>query len=395
MTLTKKEKTLLIILVLLVYLFVFVKFVLLSSIPKISEAQNRIRTAQVQLDALERDYQNIDEYRKQIKENEVIDDRLGEYLMNSAGLPDSVEFVENLALLIGTKLTGISLGNPKQLVEGSTTYYAFPVNFRTALTENGLNELLEFIEGGSRKVSVNLLNISPTDAKSASEYGIKNLNDQLLFDVSINLSFYSMDKDAAESLVKFTRAAFERFIEDEDLPVFIENLEDFEISTPSDTRQISEAGNVQSNNTPAEITLMNADFKIFHTGYLYAGYNFEVYSEYNRRDRIRSHIAVPANVTLILGKTQYTIEYADENGHTNLLTGDLPTTENRELTLFIQSNIASDVKENENLWVNLYIRNDSGKRLIVRLDQTGDRVKIMDRDGNVINGRNDKEKVYI
>lgn len=393
MTLTKKEKTLIIIFAILVYLFVFVKFVLLTSMPKINEVQNRIQTARIQLDALEKDYKNIDTYKRQIKENEVIDERLGEYLMNNAGVSDSVKFVENLALLMGTKLKSISLGSPKELVEGNTTYYAFPVNFITVLTEDGLNELLNFIEGGSRKVSVTLLNISPTDEKSASEYGFKNLNDQF-FDVSIGLAFYSLDKDAADNLVKFTRAAFERFIENKNLPVFIEDIDNMEISTPSDTRQVSDAGSVQSKNTPGEITLMNADFKIFHRGYLYGGYNFETYSEFNRSDRIRNHISVPANVTLVLGKTQYTIEYADDNGYTSTLTGDLPA-ENRDFTLFIQSDINVEVKENENLWVNLYIRNDSGKRIIARIEQTGDRVKVMDRDGNAINGRNDKEKVYL
>lgn len=393
MTLTKKEKTLLIVLAVLIYCFVFAKFVLMSSIPKIKDLQNRIKTAQVQLDALEKDYNNIDTYKNQIKENEVIDERLGEYLMNNAGISDSAEFVENLALLMGTKLSGISLGSPKELVEGNTTYYAFSVNFRTVLTEDGLNELLKYIEGGSRKVSVTLLNIIPADEKTASEYGLKSSGNQS-FDISIGLSFYSMDKEAAESLVKFTRAAFERFIDDEDLPVFIEDLKDGTINIPSVTRQVSDAGSVRNRNSSGEITLMNADFKIFHTGYLYGGYNFETYSEFNRSDRIRSHISVPVDVTLTLGKTQYTIEYADGDGYSNTLTGELPS-ENRDFTFFIQSSIMNEVKENENLWVNLYIRNDSERRILVKMEQTGDRVKIMDRDGNAINGRNDKEKVYI
>jgi len=394
MTLTKKEKTLLIILAVLVYIFVFAKFILLSSIPKIKDTQSRIQAAKVQLDALENDYKNINTYKKQIKENQVIDERLGEYLMNSAGLSTSIEFVEKLALLIGRKLKSISLSNPKELVEGNTTYYAFPVNFSTVLTENGLNELLAFIEGGSRKVSVSLLNITPADAKSASEFGVDKSNEQL-FDIRIGLSFYSLDKNAADDLVIFTRAAFERFVGDDVSPVFIEDLDDMDIDTPIGIDKVSDAGDTQSRNTSGEIILVNSDFKIFHTGYLYGGYNFETYSEFNRSDRIRTHIGVPVNVTLILGKTQYTIEYTDDNGYTGTLTGDLPSTENRDYTLFIKSDIVNEVKENENLWLNLYVRNDSGKSLIVKLEQTGDRVKIMDRDGNVIDKRNDKEKVYI
>lgn len=218
MTLTKKEKAMLIILAVLVYIFVFVKFVLLSSMQKIKEAKNRIQTVQTQLDALERDYSNIETFKKQIKENEIIDERLGEYLMDNAGFADSVKFVENLALLIGTRLKGISLGSPIELTEENATYYAFPVSFKTILTEEGINELLKFVEGGSRKVSVNSLNITPAGDETASEFGLTSSNEQL-FDVNVSIYFYSIDKDAADNLARFTRAAFERFIENNDLPV--------------------------------------------------------------------------------------------------------------------------------------------------------------------------------
>jgi hypothetical protein len=131
MKLSKKEKSLLIVFAVLVYAFVFTKFVLMSSIPRIKEAQNRIEAAKEQLSALEKDYNNIDEYKKMIEENRVIDERLGEYLMNSAGISDSIEFIENLALLIGTSLKSVSLGTPQQLIEGETAYYAFPISFNT------------------------------------------------------------------------------------------------------------------------------------------------------------------------------------------------------------------------------------------------------------------------
>lgn len=392
MTLTKKEKTLLIILAVLVYFFVFAKFVLMSSIPKIKEVKSRIEIAQTQLDSLERDYKNINVYKSQIKENEVINERLGEYLMDSAGVSDSIEFVEKLALLMGSNLKSISLGNSMELVENNITYYAFPINFNTVLDEEGLNGLIEFCEGGSRKVSINLLNISPTNEENIEEYGVVKSNKQQLFNVNIGLVFYAMDKDSANNLAKFTKAAFERFIKDNNIPVFIEDLKETAINTlPSDDQIASTAIN-QNNISSNVITLANADFKIFHRGYLYGGYNFETYTQFNRSDRIRSSISVPVNVSLFLGKTQYTIECVDGDGHINILTGDLPE---KDYTLYIQSNINTNVRENENLWVNLRIRNDSGRKIITCIEQTGNRVKIMDRDGNEINGKNNKENVYL
>jgi hypothetical protein len=53
------------------------------------------------------------------------------------------------------------------------------------------------------------------------------------------------------------------------------------------------------------------------------------------------------------------------------------------------------VKEDENLWLNLRIRNDSGKIIVAKIEQTGDRVKLTDRDGNEIGGKSEKEKVYL
>jgi Tfp pilus assembly protein PilO len=188
MKLSKKEKSLLIVFAVLVYAFVFTKFVLMSSIPRIKEAQNRIEAAKEQLSALEKDYNNIDEYKKMIEENRVIDERLGEYLMNSAGISDSIEFIENLALLIGTSLKSVSLGTPQQLIEGETAYYAFPISFNTVLSEEGLNELIRFCEGGSKKVTVRQLTINPTDAGNAAEYGIVALNKQV-FNINIGLVY--------------------------------------------------------------------------------------------------------------------------------------------------------------------------------------------------------------
>ena len=390
MKLSKKEKSLLIVFAVLVYAFVFTKFVLMSSIPRIKEAQNRIEAAKEQLSALEKDYNNIDEYKKMIEENRVIDERLGEYLMNSAGISDSIEFIENLALLIGTSLKSVSLGTPQQLIEGETAYYAFPISFNTVLSEEGLNELIRFCEGGSKKVTVRQLTINPTDAGNAAEYGIVALNKQV-FNINIGLVFYSMNKDAADNFLKYTRAAFERFKDTDGNPVFIEDSDEIADNTPAQT--VPAPNPVKDDdNASTEITLLNADFKIFHTGYLYGGYNFETYTAFNRNNRVRSTISVPMDVSLILGSTQYTIECVDGDGHMDSITGSLP---DRDFTLYVQSNIKNDVKEDENLWLNLRIRNDSGKIIVAKIEQTGDRVKLTDRDGNEIGGKSEKEKVYL
>ena len=132
---------------------------------------------------------------------------------------------------------------------------------------------IEYIEGGSRKVTVSTLSLKLTDEENAREYGISKSNDQL-FDINIGLEFYSLDKDAADSLAKFTRAAIKRFIEDNELPVFIEELKETDNILPSEPEKVSRYRGIhKSKNTSGESTMRNADFKIFHSGYLFGGYN--------------------------------------------------------------------------------------------------------------------------
>ena len=384
MKLTNKEKTLLIVLIVMVYAFISVKFVFMPSLPKMKDAKNRIETAQIQLDALEEDYRNIKQYKDKIKQNEVINDRLSSYITNSASISDSIHFVENLAVLMGTSLQSISLGSPQQNVEGGATYYAFPVNFSTILTEDGLDELIKYCEGGSKKVTIKHLTIDPASKTSARESNIFKSGKQH-FELNIGLLFYSMDEGTANTFLKSTRAAFERFINDNDIPIFVEDAEELP-NTPTQTTQVSNTGSSDF----LDISYMNADFIVFHRGYLFGGHNFETFSRFAQK-RIQVTVDDPMDVTLNLGKTQYTIDCIDGDAHTYSLTGNL---EDRDYTLYIQSQINTQTKENEELWLNIKIINDSGHSIHAMMEQTGDRVKIFDRDGNAIEGKSDTEKVY-
>jgi hypothetical protein len=194
-----------------------------------------------------------------------------------------------------------------------------------------------------------------------------------------------MDEGTANTFLKSTRAAFERFINDNDIPIFVEDAEELP-NTPTQTTQVSSTGSSDF----LDISYMNADFIVFHRGYLFGGHNFETFSRFAQK-RIQVTVDDPMDVTLNLGKTQYTIDCIDGDAHTYSLTGNL---EDRDYTLYIQSQINTQTKENEELWLNIKIINDSGHSIHAMMEQTGDRVKIFDRDGNAIEGKSDTEKVY-
>lgn len=381
MKMTKKEKTLVAVLGIMVYLFVFVKFVLIDSIAEIKSKQESLVEMQMKKAALDQDYQNIGNYEQGMKTKQVTDERLGEYLMNKAGLPDSIVFIENLAILLQTELKGIALGKPQELsAAGGAKYYGFPVSFNADFPFGTFQEVIRYCEGASKKVRVSGFNLRPSSEEKQPARRIP-LEDQL-FDVSMNLVFYSIDQEATDKLYQFSRSRFSEFRDTDGSPIFLKDDEELPVSDIPNPYGVENKGDL--------ITQDTADFIIYHRGYLIGGYNFETYSAFNSNERIRRTIAGEMNVILTLDETTYTL-HAEDLDQADSVTGSIS---GDTLTLHIESNVVNGVKENENLRLNIKIINDSDKRIRVKMEQNGNRVHLMDRDGNIIDIKDDEEKVY-
>lgn len=370
MTLTKKEKTLILVLLVMVYAFAFVKIVILNSMPKVKDAQTRLSEIKSQKAALDLEYLNIENYKAETKAKEVVNERLGDYLMENAGLSDSIVFVEDLALLLGTELKSISLSQPQELTTGSVKYYGFPVRFDVEFSYDQFQEIIRFCEGASQKVSI-------------SDFKLSALNAQAdIYKISLELVFYSINKESADKLYEFSRKKFMEYKDKEGLPIYIAS----DAAMPKDILQ--KDGKQTSSGA---ITKTNADFIVFHRGYLYAGYNFETYSGLNPAERTRLSTRGKVDVFLTLDGSEYTLESIDSDGNRETFKGILP---DRYLTFYIESNVYTDIPENNDLQVNITIKNDSGRNIRVKTAESGGRMKLMDRDGNEIDIKSDKEKVY-
>ena len=370
MTLNKKEKIMILVLIGLVYAFAFVKLVILDSLPKIKSTQTRLSDVKAQKEALDAEYLNINAYKTEIKSKGVVEERLGDYLMENADISDSILFVESLAVLLNTELQSISVGSPQQLSSGGMQYYGFPVSFSAQFSYEGFQDIIRYCEGGAKKVCISNFSLTPAQGR----------ND--LYDVSMGLIFYSINRESADKLYEFSRSRFKGFTDREGAPIFIED--DAELPKNSPVK-------VSSQNTGA-ISIDNADFFILHRGYLYGGENFQTYSSFNISQRSRITTKEKVDVNLTLKGTEYTIESTDSQGKSDTLRGAIPE---RPLTLYIMSDLDPKVKENENLQLNITIQNDSGQGIRVKIDQSGGRMKLMDRDGTEIAVKSDKEKVYI
>ncbi|NLY18533.1 MAG: hypothetical protein GX045_06220 [Clostridiaceae bacterium] len=383
MALKKNEIKLLIILCVLVFGFIFVKFVLMTTIPKINEAKIRLEEVKAQKAALDEDYRNLDNYYTALEVKNTVNERLGEYLMNNAGISDSIEFIEKLALMMGTDIENISLGRPSEISgPEEIKYYGFPVSFSATMPYGDFKELLRYCEGGSKKIRVSSFSIKPEEnIKSDSSA------DEQLFKSSISLVFYTIDKDTASKLFQFSRAKLQEFKTRDGEPIYIK--EDAELPDTDLPGLISSA---RDRKTPGHlITMDNADFIVFHRGYLYGGYNFETYATFGSKNRIRETTAEKVEVLMTIEGNTYTIDTLTAGSFQKKITGDIP---DRDFTMYIVSNV-NDIKENENLFLDIKVKNNSDKTIRVHIEQKGNRVKLMDRDGNVITGKNEKEKIYL
>lgn len=368
MTLNKKEKTMLLVLGIVVYLFAFIKIVIVDAMPKIKETQQKLLEVQRQEAVLEAEYLNLQAYKDDIRSKQVVDERLGSYLMNNAGLAEGILFIEKLAILFDTELGSIKLGVPQALSVKEAKYFGFPIEFTASLTYDAFHEIIAFCEGGSRKV-----NISSFDFKQSIKKD--------LYDISIKMVFYSIDRESADKLFQYCRLNFQKFRDRAGDPVYI---------TIDEEPDFSEVTVVQGKG--GDITKSNADFIVVNQGYLYGGYNFETFSSLNSDKRIRKTTTEKMDVLLTFTDTDYTIETTDFEGVKDVVNGSIP---DRDFTFFIESNVITEVEENKNIYLNITVQNDSKNDIRVKMLQTGNRVKLMDRAGNVINGKSDEEKVYI
>jgi len=394
MAINKKEKKLIIILGVLVYLFAFVKFVVMSSVPKISEAGVRLEEAKERKRALDRDLKNLAAYQAELDTKTIINERLGAYLMDSAVLADSIVFVEKLAMLMDTAVERVSLGQPAEMTEkGGTKYYGFPVGFDACMPYEKLKEILRYCEGGAKKVRVDGFTIKPATDEQLSKSAGKAPDGEQLFSVSMKLVFYSLDKNAANDLARFSRSRYQEFKGRDGMPIFIEDDADLsDDDLPKRQTAVPSEKPESAADSAGKITRGNADFIVFSRGYLYAGYNFETYASFNSKERIRRKTAGKMDVLLALDNESYTIQSTDAEGNTQSVSGSLP---DRNLTLHVKSDIDDRVKENEGLQVNVTVRNNTGRSIRVQVDKLADRVKLLDRDGNEIQTKNDREKVYL
>jgi|LSQX01.3.fsa_nt_gb hypothetical protein len=378
----KREIYLLVVLFLIAYGFFFYKVIWGNAYPKIEEVQNNIEVENKKKQALESDLKNIEELKKSLESKNVQDERLAEYLMTEANVADNIEYVDKLARLFYGKIGDASVSRPvdKKTEQSKTSFYEFKIDFKALMTYGEAVNLVNYLEGGSRKVKISSFDLKPRVASGNADAGYLNDPDKEV-EVSMAVNLYSLSLGNANKLYEYSRTRFNRF-HDGDGVFFVPTA-----LTIGDGNAVADAGGLPSGNVVA----FNKDIEIKLESFLVGGQNFLVYcKESNKHISFKTRIR--PKVTLVFNGNTCSVDIVGNSGEQKNLDSSITK---EKVDISIITNFTLNASENKDLGLDVYIQNNSGKNINILLNDSIRRARILDRNGNSIYRTNSTEKVTI
>jgi len=440
----KREIFLLVILFIGIYAFIFVKFIWGGAIPRIETVKASIESVKSEKAKLDEDKKNIEKLKNSLSIKTVQNDRIDEYLMSDASSADSIDYIDKLTKLFEKSLKDIRFENPvkKEVVveaeqkpqnvstsddidddtdvtvtntttqkKSANTYYEFRLSFSADMTYAEVMDLVNFIEGGSRKVKISEFNILPSVDKNVvsvpnqSNSNRNNTGGQGddnnsednesfagVFTVEMKINLYSKDMGSINSIYNYTKNNYNRFItNDGDVIVPVVNT-DSNKTTPNGVVSYSDGGN-NSSGVTATTERKARDIEIRLDSFYAAGPNFSIYGWGGYSNNIvRFKTKEVTKVEVNFNKETYDVKVTRYDNQVKNLHGALS---NEEPHIVIISKFPMNVDENKNLGIDLRISNQSGRTVNISLTDKNNVVRITDRNGVVIRGYSQTENVKI
>jgi len=427
----KREIFLLIILFIGIYAFIFVKFIWGGAIPEIDEIKAQIEEVKKEKAQLDEDLKNIEKLKSSLEVKNVQDQRIDEYLMSDASSADSIDYLDKLTKLFEHSVTDISFANPLKIEvpssnkgnsssgEGNATekkteantYYELRFSFKAEMTYDESMELVNFIEGGSRKVKISKFHLKPSSKNSVktgnkannANNGNNNSNGNNgenseessdgLFSVDMTVNMYSKNLGSINNIYNYAKNNFNRF-NNNDGKVIIPNPNvNLNQNTPDGVVSYNDnAGSGKSGGTVSKEN-KRSDIEIRLGSFMTAGPNFEIFDAGGYGNifyRIKTKEVTQVEINLLT--ETFTIDVSSPENGSRRLRGALS---NEEPHINVKSNFPTHIDENKNLGIDLMIRNESGKMVSIFLTDKNNSVRITDRNGSVIRGYSKSENVKI
>lgn len=369
----------------LLYGLVYYQFLWTARIdPKIEDLNKELQEVKREKEILDRDLANIDTIKRNIEILNVQDERFNSYLTNESNISDSIEYIDSLDRLFGNRFNGVSFNRPskKTSTDKERDFYEFGLDFKATLSLGEVMNLIDYLEGASRKVSIPKFNIQPSIKNNQQETEEDEEDENIIemYDVDMSISLYSLDLGNVDKIYEYSQRRFNRVHDDEELkhtPFIGMIIEPGIIDIPPIIGVGQRpAGSSSTGAAPAFVEGVNINLYSFMSG----GHNFVIHNKED--DKV---ISFKTKITPQIILTFYG-DYIDA-----YVSGDGENTRNFNgvissdvINLNVLTMFPIDVEENENLGLSIQVINDSEKPIRVQLDDRNRRATLLDRNGNII-----------
>ncbi|NLD50159.1 MAG: hypothetical protein GX660_23735 [Clostridiaceae bacterium] len=387
----KSQVLMLVVLSVVLYGFIFYNFIWLKSKPEIEDIKASIDKKTEELNQLKRDFANIENLKRSLNMKKVQNERLEEYLMSDANITDSIEYIDKLSKLFDSDMSGIQISKPTSLTSTATgtPYYQFGITLQSTLSYDKIMDMVDYIEGGTRKVSISNFEIaySQKGTEESNQKKVANAPENNI-DLNMTVNIYSISSGSADKLYQYSTKKFNTHRESDGV-IFVPKADSSGGTGNAGTiggRPASEYA-VNSGHSAG-----NSDIRVVVESFLAAGENFWVYGNGNEMTPVRYKTKTPVDVKLTFSDSSYSVYAKNDTGLVQEINGGI---QGEEIDLFLKSNFLSNVAEDRNLGANISIINNSNKRIMVTLNDQPKRIRLKDRNGKAITRQNETEKLFI
>ena len=387
---SKKTRDLIILIFLFLVLYgvIYYNFVLVDAMDEVERIQSKIESAQKEKKELEDDLKNIEVLKRNLEMKKTQNERLEEYLMSAANITDNIEYVDKLAKLFEKGFSKVKINKPTELKsqKTKTTYYEFGIQLTTSMTYNQILGLIDYVEGGSRKVKVSVFNMKPKEEKKGDS--AQPNTSEPIYDLELTINMYSLKLSDIDKVYEYSRKRFNRF-EDGDGVIFVPLIDapgtvSTSVSVDPKDKNTTKKDDFLYNSRKADIDIRLGSFLIAGQNFVIKGAGNDFPINFRQKDR--------ASVKITFSGDNYHVSVNGGVGSAYNLSGNV---DKDVISMFVGADFPTDIRENKSLGADIQIINNSGKRVDINLYDTVKRIRITDRNGNLIIKSSELEKVYI
>jgi|GEM_PF-3069244 len=365
----------------LIYAFIFYKFIWIPVVPEIGEQKDQISRLESQKQSLDTDIMNLEMKKTELQSKQAGDERLAGYLNNETNVTDCIEYMDKLTNVVGSEITGVNIAAPEKKEVNQSTYYEIKIEFSTKAKLNKIMDMVEYIESSSRIIKVNSFRLAKEgeeNAKTTSESAVTTTQEGKNFIAALNISMFALNLEAADKLYEYGRHKFNRFDYGAEAA--------FGASVSGAAGPADTATNIGTSNSSD-----SKDFEIKLNSFFAAGDNFIVFGPNRSKDGLSLKTNKYLTMDMSIEKNSYSISVSDASGKSRKMSGTVP---DRDINMYINVQL-SEVSENNGLNLKLNIKNNSGNNLYITSVDKSDRVRLYDRQGKGMDNGSNEEKVTI